>query len=81
MKNDCGAEELDTMMEGQSHRAQLRQLVGNTGGQRYDLHRGDDTPHPTTATSNPYGGTATRRCRGSGAVGTRGRGAVASLGR
>jgi hypothetical protein len=67
LKNEGGSEELDAMMDGQSHRAKLREVVGNSMDQRYDPHGNDDA---LCRTSGAY------TTRGSGVSGTRGRGAT-----
>jgi hypothetical protein len=64
------------MMDGQSHRAKLRQIIDNTGGQRYDPHGSDDPPRNPSGVHVIRPGTAIRRGRGGGVVGNRGRGAL-----
>jgi hypothetical protein len=70
-------------MDGQSHRARLREVVDNSGGQQYDPHGSDNTPRQRSAAQSTRGGTASRGGRGGGGgvVGTRGRGTPTSLGR
>jgi hypothetical protein len=75
LRNDGGAEELDAMMDGQSHRAKLREVVGNSSGQHYDPHRNDDAPCRTSGAHTTRGGPVSRGSRGGGVIGTRGRGA------
>lgn len=58
-------EKLDTMMDGQSHRARLNATV-----------RGDDSQPPPAFSSR--GGPSTRGGRGGGVMGTRGRGGSTS---
>jgi hypothetical protein len=63
------------MMDGQSHRARLREVVDNSGGQRYDPHGSDDPPRNASGAHSIRQGAAIRAGRGGGVVGTRGRGA------
>ena len=81
MKNDGGVEDLDSMMDGQSHRHRLTEVVSNTGGQKYDPKGSDDVvPEPTRVYSARGGSTASRGGRGGGIVGSRGRGPPPSSG-
>jgi hypothetical protein len=79
LKSDGGAEALDVMMDGQSHRARLKELVHNSGGQQYDPHGNDDTSRQPPAGNSTRGGTASRG-RSGGVAGTHGRSALTSLG-
>lgn len=80
LKSDGGAEDLDAMMDGQSHRARLREVVHNSGGQEYDPHGNDDTSRQPPASNSTGGGAASRGGRGGGVTGARGRSALTSLG-
>jgi len=80
LESDGGAEALDAMMDGQSHRARLRELVHNSGGQQYDPRGSDDTSRQPPAGNSTRGGTASRGGRGGRVAGTRGRSALTSLG-
>ena len=78
LKNDGIAEELDHMMDGQSHRARLREMIDNSGGQQYDIEAVGNASRQPFATHSARGGASTKGDRSGGFVGTRGRMAPAS---
>jgi hypothetical protein len=78
LKSDGGAEDLDAMMDGQSHRARLREAVHNSGGQEYDPNGNGDTSRRPPAGNSAGGGIASRG-RGGGVASTRSRSAPTSL--
>jgi hypothetical protein len=80
LKSDGDTEDLDAMMDGQSHRARLREAVHNSGGQEYDPRGNGDTSRQPPASNNTGGGTASRGGRGGGVAGTRSRSTITSLG-
>ncbi|KAI9930853.1 hypothetical protein ASPWEDRAFT_178925 [Aspergillus wentii DTO 134E9] len=60
-------EDLDPLLHGQSHRAQLNAIIHESGGQSYDLSSKRSGNH-SNSTRATFGG------RGGGVIGTRGRG-------
>jgi hypothetical protein len=80
LKSDGDAEDLDAMMDGQSHRARLREAVHNSGGQEYDPRGNGDTSRQPPASNNTGGGTASRGGRSGGVAGARSRSTLTSLG-
>ncbi|KAK2813132.1 hypothetical protein FQN50_000809 [Emmonsiellopsis sp. PD_5] len=71
--NDVDLEDLDPLMNGQTHRAQLIEMVRSKGGQNYGYDP-DDPRRPSLGTIPARGAKGTGR--GGGVAGTRGRGGI-----
>jgi hypothetical protein len=71
--NDTGQEDLDNMLDGQTHRARLNERVRNEGGQRYDFEQHLAAVPRSQSHQASRGGSAARGGRGGGVIGTRGR--------
>ena len=73
-QEDEDFEKLDSMMNGQSHRARLNETLQQVGGQRDYFERQGPARSNVGAAAVPRGGSAVRGGRGGGAAGARGRG-------
>ncbi|KAK2793546.1 hypothetical protein FQN52_001132 [Onygenales sp. PD_12] len=71
--NDVDLEDLDPLMNGQTHRAQLIEMVRSKGGQDYGYN--PDDPRRSSQGTIPARG-AKGAGRGGGVAGTRGRGGI-----
>jgi hypothetical protein len=80
LKSDGNTEDLDAMMDGQSHRARLREAVRNSGGQGYDPHGNGDISRQPPVSNSTSGDTISRGGRSGGVAGAHSRSTIISLG-